>query len=194
MHPVRHALPAASAVTACNPIVWHAPPEDSGLLAEHLPPGARAHVTLGASGRNLVSLLHPAPQRAQQVSFAHLAPLIQQQMYVLPTTCLNLPTSQRLLMFLRLPSFESHGTVTMSLHDCNTPPFPFAVQPCGNSTVYCPEGSAAPTPVLAGSYSTPEAAEASLRNNSSLCPMGTYCLDGLKVRLAGRLSGRGPGQ
>jgi hypothetical protein len=55
------------------------------------------------------------------------------------------------------------------------------MQPCGNSTVYCPEGSAGPVAVPSGSYSTPEASDASLRDGAAVCPSGMYCVGGVKV-------------
>ena len=55
------------------------------------------------------------------------------------------------------------------------------VQLCGNATVYCPEGSAVPVVVPSGSYSTPEASDASLRDGAAVCPAGMYCVGGVKV-------------
>ncbi len=53
--------------------------------------------------------------------------------------------------------------------------------PCGNASVYCPEGSAFPLPVGIGNYSlsstTPDVSVAQAR-----CPQGAYCVDGVKVR------------
>jgi hypothetical protein len=54
-------------------------------------------------------------------------------------------------------------------------------QPCGNVTVYCPEGSAGPVAVPSGSYSTPEASDASLRDGAAVCLAGMYCVGGVKV-------------
>jgi hypothetical protein len=50
---------------------------------------------------------------------------------------------------------------------------------CGNDTVYCPEGAAAPLSVGSGNYS--EGVAATLRSSQSLCPVGAYCEKGVKV-------------
>jgi hypothetical protein len=55
-------------------------------------------------------------------------------------------------------------------------------QVCGNATVYCPEGSAAPVPVPVGYYSTPVSGNPATRTDSSLCSKGATCSGGVQVR------------
>ena len=58
--------------------------------------------------------------------------------------------------------------------------------PCGGDGVYCPEGSAAPSPVGAGYYST---GPAGARWNRTGCAVGWYCQDGVQLPCpAGRSS------
>ena len=54
---------------------------------------------------------------------------------------------------------------------------------CGNASVYCPGGSSSPSLVPPGSYSTPEAGNASLRSGVAQCQSGEYCVAGSGVRL-----------
>ena len=58
------------------------------------------------------------------------------------------------------------------------------VAPCGNASVYCPEGSSVPRTVGTGNYSiggpTPEQ-----RSGEAVCPLGSYCVDGTLVSSTG---------
>ena len=54
---------------------------------------------------------------------------------------------------------------------------------CGNASVYCPEGSPAPQPVDVGYYSYGGLA-GYIASAQAPCPMGFYCIDGVKVSLA----------
>jgi len=52
--------------------------------------------------------------------------------------------------------------------------------PCGVTSFYCPQGSAARLLVDRGFYSVPEVPDPSLRHNQVQCGPGTYCVDGLR--------------
>ena len=52
--------------------------------------------------------------------------------------------------------------------------------PCGNASVYCGTGSAVSVAVPQGSYSTPEAADATQRTGVSVCGPGQYCVAGVR--------------
>jgi len=51
---------------------------------------------------------------------------------------------------------------------------------CGNSSVYCVEGSAEPTLVDPGFYSTPESQPENVRTSQTICPKGHFCSEGVK--------------
>ncbi len=53
--------------------------------------------------------------------------------------------------------------------------------PCGNSSVFCPEGAPSPTRVGVGNYSA-GGALSSQQSMQLLCPRGSYCVDGVQVR------------
>ena len=52
---------------------------------------------------------------------------------------------------------------------------------CGSAAVICPQGSASPTAASAGHFSIPESADPETRSGQELCPVGHYCVDGLKL-------------
>ncbi|CAM9427891.1 unnamed protein product, partial [Laminaria digitata] len=52
--------------------------------------------------------------------------------------------------------------------------------PCGNSTVYCPAGSSAPSVASAGNYTLGGASPAG-RTGEAVCPKGRYCQQGMAV-------------
>lgn len=51
---------------------------------------------------------------------------------------------------------------------------------CGNSTVFCPAGSAAPTVVSRGNYTLGGTSPAQ-RTTDTVCPKGRYCQNGVAV-------------
>ena len=53
--------------------------------------------------------------------------------------------------------------------------------PCGNVSVYCPEGSSSPTWVDAGYKTMPMGGPESMRMAQALCSAGTYCLAGVQI-------------
>lgn len=50
--------------------------------------------------------------------------------------------------------------------------------PCGKASVYCPQGAAIPTPVPSGYYGVGSSVDKHVA--IEICPVGFYCLDGLK--------------
>ena len=55
-------------------------------------------------------------------------------------------------------------------------------QPCGNASVYCPEGAPAPITVQDGYYSL--GGPSSLQQSQqALCPVGSFCVGGVRVRV-----------
>ncbi|RYH10771.1 hypothetical protein EON65_39170, partial [archaeon] len=66
----------------------------------------------------------------------------------------------------------------------------YSSRPCGNSSVYCPTGSAKPLPVPPGYYSIDINGEdvvtsISLRSSIAICPVGYYCQQGVKSACPG---------
>ena len=55
---------------------------------------------------------------------------------------------------------------------------------CGNASVYCPDGAATPTLVDVGNYSLGGPSE-SQQTRQAVCPHGSYCVNGAKVRWGG---------
>ena len=62
--------------------------------------------------------------------------------------------------------------------------------PCGCNAgnaraawVYCPEGVEAPRAVGLGNYSVPVEVPVHRRTAEAACPPGSYCIDGVKVRV-----------
>ena len=55
-----------------------------------------------------------------------------------------------------------------------------AVQ-CGGAAVYCPSGSGVPIPVDVGYYSL-GGTTAAVQSAQALCPLGSFCISGVKVR------------
>ncbi len=63
---------------------------------------------------------------------------------------------------------------------CHVLNVPTRALPCGGSDAYCPLGSSKPTKVSPGYYTTPEASSPTLRTGQSICPLGYYCVNGIK--------------
>jgi hypothetical protein len=70
---------------------------------------------------------------------------------------------------------------------CNVPPscsvwMMQPITPCLSLFLhrFCPAGSATPSAVQSGYYSTPESMAASLRSSQSLCEAGRYCVAGVR--------------
>ena len=53
-------------------------------------------------------------------------------------------------------------------------------KPCGSSAVYCPRGSGAPQKANPGFY-TEGGADSTRRPQQTLCPVGHYCIGGVKI-------------
>ena len=53
-------------------------------------------------------------------------------------------------------------------------------KPCGSSAVYCPRGSGAPQKANPGFY-TEGGADSTRRPQQTLCPIGHYCIGGVKI-------------
>ena len=51
---------------------------------------------------------------------------------------------------------------------------------CGSVDKYCPEGSGSPIDVSEGYYSGPETENESNRSEQTICPIGSYCVNGVK--------------
>ena len=87
----------------------------------------------------------------------------------------------------RLSTLECNGACTAGYY-CPEGSTTNQAAPCGVNasyplapTVYCPPGSAAALPVTVGYYSIGAAPH--LAVNQSVCPLGTYCVGGIMVRL-----------
>ena len=52
---------------------------------------------------------------------------------------------------------------------------------CGSVDKYCPAGSGSPIDVSEGYYSGPESANESNRSEQTICPAGSYCVNGVKT-------------
>jgi hypothetical protein len=93
-----------------------------------------------------------------------------------------------LLPALLLPRSSTHSSHTSHLRYCPEGTLSPHQFPCGNSSVYCPEGSPAPLLATRGYFTTsdePSSATAlrtlnrnQLRTSQSLCPSGHYCQHG----------------
>lgn len=62
---------------------------------------------------------------------------------------------------------------------------PLCSGPCGNSTVYCLEGSTWPSSVQVGFYSLGNGADDTQRTAEKECPMGHYCVEGVLIACDG---------
>ena len=51
---------------------------------------------------------------------------------------------------------------------------------CGSADKYCPAGSGSPIDVSEGYYSGPEDSNEANRSEQTICPAGSYCIDGVK--------------
>jgi hypothetical protein len=73
-------------------------------------------------------------------------------------------------MWPRLSAYRSHRTRCAG-----------CLQPCGDVSLYCPEGSATPTRVRAGYFTVGNDADTSnsTRVDEVLCPLGHYCVGGV---------------
>ena len=58
--------------------------------------------------------------------------------------------------------------------------------PCGNASVYCPEGSGLPLPVAIGYYSL-GGPSLEQQSQQAVCPSGSYCVNGTMVCVCARM-------
>lgn len=63
----------------------------------------------------------------------------------------------------------------------STSPEPVA---CGSAAVYCPAGATSPVVVQAGFYSIGGSDDGSARTMELACPLGSYCVDGVRYPCA----------
>lgn len=80
---------------------------------------------------------------------------------------------------------------------CPTGTVNFAQFPCGNASVYCPQGSSQPSPCPEGYYTiTPDGldgSEGSGRVDTRICPLGHYCTAGVRHACPGGTYGSSTG-
>ncbi|CBK23508.2 uncharacterized protein [Blastocystis hominis] len=78
------------------------------------------------------------------------------------------------------------GSTNATANDCGTgyycPPGSTnaTANDCGSVDKYCPEGSGSPIDVSEGYYSGPESSNESNRSEQTICPIGSYCVNGVK--------------
>jgi hypothetical protein len=98
------------------------------------------------------------------------------------------------------------STVLLNSSECSGPCAPgyycpigstlALAQACGNATVYCPSGSALPSPVLIGWYTTPDGEfdPVSHRSSAVQCAAGEFCVGGIRAPCEGGKYSGTPGQ